>query len=130
MNYLYNGIELPDIPDHTYPYLYIGYNGTYWYFYCTPTEVKVSMDGYAIFVTAKRYIARDGEWVEGNYVGSTKIIWSNTDVYYSDSVEEVGGTLYLSASDPIPVNPAPTLDPTALLMCWQVGNRTRQRGGA
>ena len=33
----------------------------------------------------------------------------------------------LSAYEP---NPAPTLDPTALLMCWQVGNRIRQRGGA
>lgn len=30
-----------------------------------------------------------------------------------------------TASDPIPVNPAPTLDPTALLMGWQVGNRIR-----
>jgi hypothetical protein len=36
-------------------------------------------------------------------------------------VEEVGGTLYLAASDPVPVSPP--LDPTALLMGWLAGKR-------
>ena len=74
-----------------------------------------------------------GEW---EYIGETAyeideevctnfasaLGWTNTDILNTD------GTVYLAASDPIPVNPAPTLDPTALLMGWQVGNRIR--GGA
>lgn len=59
---------------------------------------------------------------DSTFVSLKNIVWTDTDLYRPD------GTLYLAASAPIPVNPAPTLDPTALLMGWQVGNRIR--GGA
>lgn len=49
-------------------------------------------------------------------------IWSSHDILGAD-----GQTVLVAVTDPIPVNPAPTLDPTALLMGWQVGNRIRQR---
>lgn len=61
-------------------------------------------------------ILADGTYFIRRYV--------DTNLKYTES-------LYLpnAASDPIPVNPAPTLDPTALLMGWQVGNWVaRQRG--
>ena len=132
-NYLYNGVELPDIntvwtDKTTYPYavLFRYVSGAYCLKIATQ-PITVGLEGNAV---NPQYTCRNGEtWSENSTVtllGS--IFWANHDVYYSDSLEEVGGTLYLAASDPIPVNPAPTLDPTALLMGWQVGNRIR--GGA
>lgn len=64
------------------------------------------------------------------------VLWTNHDV-----ISDIDGSVFFAASkainaetgeeidySPIPVNPAPTLDPTSLLMGWQVGNRIR--GGA
>ena len=39
-------------------------------------------------------------------MGTGKILWSNYDVYYSDSIPEeyeVAGTLHFEASEPVPV---------------------------
>ena len=147
-NYLYNGLPLQDIntvwtDKETYPYAVI-------------TEIEP--DVYALYIATNygygddlesngrlcfelhdyiRYIfdVVAGAWTNpvGPYSKVTFIIkrsdggnlsallWANLDIEYD-------GTLYLATSDPIPVNPATTLDPTALLMCWQVGNRIR--GGA
>lgn len=43
------------------------------------------------------------------------IVWTNTDLYRSD------GTLYLAASDPVPVVTTP--DPKSMLTAWLVGRR-------
>ena len=152
-NYLYNGVELPALPEwdkQTHPYaVIINMNAsvTHLYFSPNPFYVKKIYQSGNIGVaplvetTIKRFYY-DGvdswcsifdETSSATTAYSTlpyPNLWANHDVYYSDSVEDLAGTLYMSASDPIPVNPAPTLDPTALLMCWQVGNRIRQRGGA
>ena len=53
----------------------------------------------------------------GTGYANALIIWSSFDVLNAD------GTLYLAASEPIPVNPAPPIDPTSLLMGWLVGKR-------
>lgn len=129
-NYLYNGVPLPPLPEEEYQFAYIGQYQDRWYLVFSLQAVNVEVGGRHLFISnARRYEVSDGQWIRYHYGDVVpKIMWSNTDVYYSDSVEEVGGTLYLAASDPIPVNPAPTLDPTALLMGWQVGNRIR--GGA
>lgn len=131
-NYLYNGVPLPPLPEEEYQFAYIGQYQDRWYLVFSLQAVNVTVDGINMFLSnARRYEVSDGQWIRSYSANAVPtIMWSNTDVYYYDSVEEVGGTLYLAASDPIPVNPAPTLDPTALLMCWQVGNRIRQRGGA
>ena len=60
----------------------------------------------------------------GQIVGS-QIKWTNTDLLNYD------GSVYLAASDPIPVGTAPALDPLSLFMGWKAGNWVaRQRGKA
>lgn len=151
VNYLYNGAERPALPEYdegvyTYAFMRHTYTGlalnnrTSWLYLLKKVEYMLDSD-------SKWCIALDSEnclkfqcsdanfaWeqmdvsetefvVSSMYNSDTRyLIWSNFDVLNED------GTLYLAASGPIPVNQAPTLDPTALLMGWQVGNRIR--GGA
>ncbi len=107
--YLYNGVKLPKLPEwdkETYPYAYITGNissGAY-YLHCTVSVKTAATGGRMVFAEgAIHYKVKDGLWVEHNIAGLDPVVWSNTDVYYSDSVEEVGGTLYLAASEPVPV---------------------------
>lgn len=147
-NYLYNGVELPALPEWdktVYPYACISYTITHSRFYRifigTGPIYRSDTDGSYDFglLLQKSYALNSDStaWAETSItVGEHWIaninnewngkfpVWTNADIIKSD------GSVYLAASDPIPVNPAPTLDPTALLMCWQVGNRIRQRGGA
>lgn len=156
-NYLYNGVELPALPEwdrEAYPYAWIAkapYNDDYYsliistgecdyrswkdygsMYYLYPVDVPITVK--AAYLYKGEF--ETGEWnftwektYEENIVHTSSglglPVWSNFDVINHDD-----GSIYIAASDPIPVNPAPTLDPTALLMCWQVGNRIRQRGGA
>lgn len=63
-------------------------------------------------------------WEEGENLSQSGVFWTNTDILNSD------GTLYLAASEPIPVS-APQLDPLSLLMGRKAGNWVaRQRGKA
>lgn len=152
MNYLYNGVELPDIntvwtDKVTYPNAMIfvstetnwgtGLTETYTYLWFLDNPPYVgrsdgtagSLSGGAI-IQSYRLMGGNWEyyathkWPQAFFYNFDSIIWTNYDLL------DAAGTLYLSASDPIPVNPAPTLDPSAMLMCWQVGNRIRQRGNA
>ena len=152
MNYLYNGVELPVLPEwdrETYPYamiVYYPYNTEISRYYLTvfshaPSYFSENMSGfrinnsvpwkvqkYASDGSAKWNWRYDDERGESTYnhilcnIGgnTSTLVWANVDF-------TIGSTIYLAASDPIPVNPAPTLDPTSLLMGWQVGNRIRQR---
>ena len=145
-NYLYNGVELPDIEprwelvggknERPYATIYraenaIGEIVTTLCFSSLPfvyDGLEMST-GYGYYDT-DALLSSGGPWWGGGLgdrFGTRKInpddyIWSSYDILNED------GTVYLATSSPIPVNPAPTLDPTALLMCWQVGNRIR--GGA
>lgn len=145
-NYLYNGIELPQLPEwdtEIYPYAVIVRFTSAYMLAFLATPIRVQHDGSTTNrfggVAHIAYKSLEGEeWVELENSTATIPVWvkwANYDVYYYyDSTDilypELAGVVYLAASDPIPVNPATTLDPTALLMCWQVGNRIRQRGGA
>lgn len=54
----------------------------------------------------EHYIEDTGSGTAGSnvvYLLSNTLIWANHDVCYADDVEEVGGTVYLSASEPVPV---------------------------
>lgn len=149
-NYLYNGVRLPALPEYdktAYPYAIILTPS--W----SPDDYELLISKVAPYVTSDKYFRINGEvkgdvlryekgstgWVHNSYTDALKgviyateppsvyctVCWSNHNVLNED------GSVYLSASDPIPVNPAPTLDPTALLMGWQVGNKiARQRGKA
>lgn len=111
--YLYNGVRLPALPEwdrEKYPYAYVGtttYRGTEEYRAYFAKEIHTKYASAMIFIdAARRYRLIDGQWVKhGGTISPviTSPLWSNVDIYYDSSVEEVGGTLYLSASEPIPV---------------------------
>lgn len=111
--YLYNGVRLPKLPewDKTgYPYAYVGtttYEGVEEYRAYFTKEIHTMSASLMLFIdSARRYRLIDGQWVKhGAAIPPviTSPIWSNVNLYYDSSVEEVGGTLYLAASDPIPV---------------------------
>lgn len=144
-NYLYRGISAPPLPEAVikeYPYVYmLRFLDTAAFFSTSPIYYKTSVGGSSSSSGVILYYKLiDGEWQfieEDDGFACYTSSWANHDIISDDD-----GTVYISASyptdaetgeeitiyDPIPVNPAPTLDPTALLMGWQVGNRIR--GGA
>ncbi len=103
IGYSYNGVVLPELPEwdkETYPYAYIlnediNVNG-YVLVLCKTTKTTTT-DWRMNFIWASAYKVVDNAWqsISGAFGGV--VVWSNTDVYASDN------TLYLSASDPIPV---------------------------
>lgn len=105
--YLYNGVELPALPEwdrETYPYAYITQlteSGRIFVMFegktlTTSTSGNISN----LFPSAMEYNCEyvNGKWE--NYTGSfltQALLWSNTDVYDTD------GNLYLAVSEPVPV---------------------------
>ena len=127
-NYLYNGIELPALPEwdkETYPYAYITNDGSLYCFWYEATAKNVGDGGYMTsFSTTRMYLLKDGVWEKTVTYGGGYLLWSNADTYYAegDAIdEELWGTLYLAASDPIPVTSAPAPDAASMLMGWLVG---------
>ena len=141
MSYLYNGIELPALPEwdkEKYPYACItyldqpymkvgylfvlseinyGYSDTdVWGITTQSTDLVDSVnatDG----VEGLAWELRDVSTQEAYQFIAVKggLIWSNFDILNED------GTLYLAASDPIPVTAAPAPDPFWMTMGWMVG---------
>lgn len=146
MNYLYNGVLFPKVPEvegHPYSLVNRSTSGgeTYAHFYAATTPVFynrntgsvlnplcVQNDGTVVHYGMN---SKDGEteWVfrdtkdlvSGDSFAGVGIvnylIWSNHDIFNED------GTLYLAASDPIPVNPP---NPTAMMMGYMVGQAIRK----
>lgn len=115
--YSYNGVVLPKLPEwdrEKYPYAFIGlneYNGQHWYS-CYVSEYKVEFYENGVGLgrdnpqhNMPTYKASDLVWVDFGttammYGGTFKTVpvWSNFDMLnYSD------GSVYLKATDPIPV---------------------------
>ena len=119
ITFRYNGIEFPALPERDveqYPHAYIvNYTGStfdvdYMLFF-TDDRLGMSNDTHITAVVGhatdgQRYDYINGEWVYYGYWGVTHghsswqsvPIWSNTDVLYN-----ANGSLYLAASDPVPV---------------------------
>ena len=122
--YSYNGVVLPELPEwdrETYPYAYILHflaTDTYYLFCFEPLTINgVDSKPMVIYDTADgrwefdadasyyRYIATSENVWEYDRIGATlaapeetyPVIWANTDIFYED------GTVYLAASEPIPV---------------------------
>ena len=129
-NYLYNGIELPALPEWdkaAYPYAYISYSGTYDAYFLrlvdAPGVHQYYMGQECIYfgtdANLSNYKFVDGAWTFYNettakyemiMVASViQIVWSNYNILNKD------GTIYLSASDPIPVGGEP-IDPQAYIV--------------
>lgn len=106
--YSYNGVILPALPEwdrEMYPYAFIGHN-----FIMTPilyvaSEITHGYDDYDYWVAyGVRIATYDGTanaWTESDgaesYQNVSRIDWANFDVLNED------GSVYLSASEPIPV---------------------------
>ena len=122
-NYLYNGIELPDINEvwtdkETYKYAYISEkNGAY---YLTVSKIKKTVDNVegpilvdtlntALLETTVSYKLSNDEWVQysGGYRFRSIPVWASVDIQYEGCEGVEDGTLYLAASDPVPVLPEP-----------------------
>ena len=143
MNYLYNGVELPALPEwdkETYPYALIDHYGwpggrmrAHLVFYSQPAETGYNDDGdradwvriigprieYDLFYPEDT-IPYDYDWVanSGNPLNGSAnrgAIWSNVDIYLDN------GTLYIAASEPILV--ADYIDQASFLQGWLVGRR-------
>ena len=153
-NYLYNGIELPALPEwdkETYPYALIAVQ--YGNYTLSASDVKQSAniagtDIYTSFTEDARYISfslKEGVWTNGtkeytaigggNYgrIGAEGFVWANHDIYeyqwtsYSEPVTPLG-TVLLATSDPVPVTET---DHNARIMGWIVGKRlAAMRGNA
>jgi hypothetical protein len=131
MNYLYNGVELPPLPqwDKTaYPFAAIDRQGDkstgYAYFLrCTANQVKDTGITFLFYAPLRSYKIVDDEWAystdsDSNYgapKSSHSLVWADHDVYKGD-------TIVLAASDPIPVGGEP-IDPTSFMQGYIVGRR-------
>lgn len=125
-NYLYNGVELPDIntvwtDKTTYPYaiIYRGNSGKYalrvsdapFYYevrdYGTTAPAFAGSAGAQLMDSVSVDPIEDGVWgelgpvyeAEVGLLYSTPFMWANHDVVYKDSTE-----VYQAASDPVPVD--------------------------
>lgn len=115
-NYLYNGVELPDISPflkdvQTYPYVII-YKATssYKLIQSSSKPYKESNRNFVVFphTYGYEYILRTGkdDW-EHQYdhnsvtlnIGGDSLIWTNKDILNED------GSVYFAASEPVPVEP-------------------------
>lgn len=124
MKYLYNGIELPTLPEWdktTYPYVNIfrnlQFSGRY-YLEFTAEPVNTVTRWVGNGDTA--YQTAGDVWEKANLSNSFTTVWANHDIYKED------GTLDLSASCPIDVetgkeihdyclHPVPQLNPSVLM---------------
>lgn len=136
-NYLYNGIELPALPEwdkEKYPYAYIFkirsldryelcflasqlvHNGGDSILVDTPTDEGIAQYAYRFLPSS------DTDWVHiddvvfesGNIVHLLR--WTNHDVCDED------GNVFMAASEPVPVGGEP-IDPTSFMQGYIVGRR-------
>lgn len=113
-NYLYNGVRLPDInavwtDKETYPYAFICETTAGGAYYVQLSAKQKTIGGsYLITASMPKYLCVDGAWesiANVTQYASGTAVWSNSDIYYADDYSDktLAGTLYLAASEPVPV---------------------------
>lgn len=146
MNYLYNGVELPALPEwdkEKYPYAFIVQTyaagmllGTKLYFltelecYVADT-VECECVRYRTGDIRYNYSESSDSWGEAKEVDASTIdsfrydtiLWTNTDIYCQTDIYYPSGTLYMAASEPVPVGGAAPIDHASFLQGWLVGRR-------
>ena len=140
MNYLYNGVELPALPEWdktVYPYAYIGttLDNEKYELLLVDKELTAGENNMipinGLTRNAVYYDSIDGGWVlQGDFAVKTlSPVWCSVDLHYHNYsyMGELAGKLYLKASEPVPVpeTTAPSVDPLSLLMGWRMGNAVR-----
>lgn len=123
MNYLYNGVEMPKLPDRdetTHPYVTIGFNGngyTYEVFYTSSPMIfkSLSSDGTKYYgITSDTAVACEAYWYHPkyhpeyddnyNYGTSANSIQTNNVFYANYDILDADGSVYFAASeDPVPL---------------------------
>ena len=144
-NYLYNGTELPALPnwDKTaYPYAMIRKRWNIDYalvVYDRPVHyIHINLNGEwddsnanRLWCCFDRETFTWGNWGEEigspSAVDNSNVLWSNYDVlnYYDGEVYSTR----CAASEPVPVNPPQPIDPNSLLAGYLVGCRLRALRG-
>lgn len=145
MNYLYNGVELPALPEwdkNVYPYAVI-YNTGWGSYYFIVSKNRLYIQNTTIDGSSRPflwYLAECPSWLksdtedlwtdrglykyEGTLISTgAYVLWSNHDI------RNPNGTIYIAASDPIPVpeeEPESTHNQTAMLTGFQVGQALRR----
>ena len=140
--YSYNGVVLPDIhtvytPElqETHPFAYIEHYALGLYslyvasqqaIYNPKTYIAVPprVEGFGNCIKFQYAPEYDETWKlkDEKYDGSifldddNTLLWCNTPVY-----NVTDGTLYLAASDPIPVGSAPEVEPKSFMAGWRMG---------
>lgn len=119
---LYNGVALPRLPEEwdeaAHPNLFIrvvsldgsAENAVYSLFAASAADVSYDDNGilFPLSAVGEKYTVSEGAWVESNeslsdafYIkrndGFLYTLWANFDILNSD------GSVYISASDPVPV---------------------------
>ena len=143
MNYLYNGVELPELPSVEYPYRYINTNAdgmldksTYSHifaysnkpFYLTSDTGQFCLDSGAMYgFYALR--SSDQTWesigtftldsVMTNGFTAGTLVWCNTDV-----MNTTANTVFMKGTSPIPA--AFTIDKTSFLAGYKAGAELRR----
>lgn len=118
-NYLYNGVELPELPAYdreAYPYAVIFRSQNRYIFWCVRTCFVIHTDGAVLAVADDTWISyactgKDGAWETASIVpdeGYTHfsicekddLAWSNVDIYTTASSGQV---VAFKGSEPVPV---------------------------
>lgn len=134
MNYLYNGREYSALPALTHQYAliteakYTSSPGLYNMAGYTQTFNEGGSWSVQNIGACDVYRIQDGEWILTTShtedaeatPGVSGIVWANFDIYNSD------GTLYLAASDPVPIL---TRSPAAMALGWLAGMAVRRMRG-
>ena len=107
VNYLYNGVKLPKLPEWdktVYPYAVISVNPSGVYELVIDSDsIKVGAGGTtsALFPDFK-YRCVDGEWQSSSATAFNFVpVWGNNDIYWGGG--ENKGKLFLESSEPIPI---------------------------
>lgn len=131
---LFNGVKLPSLPawdKETYPYVVIAMHEGIYYLIAKKTAVAVNSENTTMVakaqVTAKvilLFAITDSLWVSTNIENtfeSMTPVWGNHDVIIT-----ADNSVYLAASDPIPVyDSSPTLVPTLVSKVYRVNMFTK-----
>lgn len=140
MNYLYNGVELPELPEwdkEVFPYAVIHNTlGILSLTLCKHRPYAHIHEGNGSLQIMSNgsepksgdvltYEIKDGVWeliwTSFSYliVAEADMIWCNADIYYDD---KAGGELYRATSDPVPVGGEP-IDKASFMQGYIVGRR-------
>lgn len=136
MNYLYNGVKLPAVPETELPYMAIRWTSLstrYELFLFQECEHGASSSGVwcvgNLSTAATAYYAKtDSEaWVAfdntAKSISVDSVKWANFDVLNED------GSVFLKASEPVPVDPVTARNPAAMAMGFQLGTAIRRMRG-